>query len=173
MIILRFAVINIRKGHKAAPYFPAFVGGNDLPAAIRIPQMQLCNEGKGSLWVCLAGKAEFALIPAPAKQHRKLIFLPQKFRHIVGAILKMLFVIVDKGRQQVVADFFTVQTRLKKSKPADIQPRLPHCSRKGKPLSIFRVEIFRLGKADPSALPWLCEFGCLKTAESLRCFPDI
>lgn len=135
--------------------------------------MQLCNEGKGSLRVRLAGKAELPLIPAFPQKHRQLVFLPQQVRHIVGAILKMLFVIVDKGRQQVVADFFTVQTRLKKSQPADIQPRLPHCSRKGKPLSIFRVEIFRLGKADPSALPWLCEFGCLKTAESLRCFPDI
>ena len=85
----------------------------------------------------------------------------------------MLFVIIDKGRQQVVSRFFAVQICFKQSQPTDVQLCLPHFPGQGKLLSVFRVEIIRLRNANPPALPRLCALGSFKTADILCHFSGI
>ena len=63
---------------------------------------------------------KMATIPAVTQQYGDFVFRSQQIRHIIGAILEMLLVVINKGCQQVISSLLAVDVGFKDTKTADI-----------------------------------------------------
>ena len=124
---------------------------------------QLRNQRQRPLIVGGLAQPEMAPIPAVSQQDGESIILRKQACHIIGAILEMLGVIIEKRREKIIPRFFSVEICLEKPQAADIQAGGAGLIRQRKSLLKLRMGIPAL-YAKPLTLPRIVRFPCFKKA---------
>ena len=70
--------------------------------------------------MCRLSQPKMSAVPSVAQKNHPFIFRIQQFCHIIGTILVMLLIIIDKWRQQIISDLFSSQISFKNTKTTDI-----------------------------------------------------
>ena len=108
-------------------------------------------------------QAEMAPIPAVPQQDGEGVILRKQTCHVIGAVLEMLGVIIEKRREKIIPRFFPVEICLEKPQAADIQAGRAGLLRQRKSLLKLRMGIPVL-YAKPLTLPRIVQFPCFKKA---------
>ena len=108
-------------------------------------------------------QAEMAPIPAVPQQDGEGVILRKQTCHVIGAVLKMLGIVIEKRRKKIIPRFFPVDVCFKKSQAADIQAGRAGLLRQRKSLLELRMGISVL-YAKPLTVPRLAQFSCFKKA---------
>ena len=167
-MILCFAVVNVGKRGKAAAVLPGFIGADCFDGTIGIYDAQLRNQRQRAVIMRRFAQPKMAPIPAVPQQDRDFIALFQQIRHIVGAILIVFLIVVDKGSKKVIACLLPVDGCLKDAKTADIKSCGLHIFSQCKRLEKFGMGVIPLN-ADPLRLPRLTQLGSFKKVDIAFC----
>ena len=122
---------------------------------------QLRDQCRGPIIVGGLAQTEMTPIPAVSQQDGEGIILRKQACHIVGAILEMLGVIIEEGREKIIPRFFSVEICLEKPQAADIQTGSARLFRQRKGLLKLRMGVPVL-YAKPLTLPRVAQFSCFK-----------
>ena len=124
---------------------------------------QLRDQRQGPLIVGRLAQPEMAPIPAVSQQDGEGIILRKQACHIIGAILEMLGIVIEKRREKIIPRFSPVEICFKKPQAADIQTGGAGFLRQRKSLLKLRMGIPVL-YAKPLTDPRIVQFPCFKKA---------
>ena len=165
-----FAVVNARVLGQRAAHLPAFVGRDDLLAAVLIENVQLgCSGHAVTEVVGFQLQAEDAHVPAFAAGDGQAVFSFCEFLEHKRNDLKSLLIVIEIGSQILISHLLAVQRRLKQAGAADIEPGALDRLFNRKGLGEFRMERIFLRRCNPLAQEGLTHLARLEEAAAGRC----
>ena len=118
--IIRFAVVNIAEPDRAFGPLPAFVG-RIFPRAVRVGQMQCCQQTRAVRNRLINTGRNPSGEPALSERNGQFIFLAQQRRQIIGLYLQARRIACPAGSQKEPSDPLPVQKRFVDAECGDFQ----------------------------------------------------